>query len=165
MLNINQEFIDAFIESVRKTLEIQCTIEASPLKWYIKDSHVEQKIALTGIVGITSGKFTGNVNLSLTESGFLGIMNKMLDENYTQISPELTNGSAELLNIIYGNAKTLLNARGYEFNAAIPTVISGHSMQLTSVTKSPVLVIPFQTEYGKFYLEIVEHIELDDSSK
>jgi len=35
-------------------------------------------------------------------------------------------------------------------------VIRGQALQITSVTQSPTLVLPFKTEFGEFYLEITE---------
>ncbi len=159
MLKLNQEFMDAFIESVRKTLEIQCSTEASPLKWFIRNTKIESPVALTGIVGIASAKFDGNVNLSFPEGPFLGIINKMLDEKFEHITPDLASGAAELLNIIYGNAKHVLNTMGYQMNLAIPTVVLGNDIHVEPISKDPILVIPFQTEFGKFYLEIIEQSE------
>ncbi len=156
MLKISKELIDAFVEGTQKTLSVQCGLETTSRKPYLKGTQPEPKIALTGIVVMVSTQFSGIVHLSFTESSFLAIMDKMLGEEFSQISDELTSGAAELLNIIYGSAKVILNQQGYAIKAAIPTVVRGDAIQTKSVTTNPALVLPFSTEFGDFFLEIAE---------
>ncbi len=49
----------------------------------------------------------------------------MLGEKHTQINAEVSDAVGEMTNMIYGSAKTTLNQLGYNFEMAIPTVISG----------------------------------------
>ena len=81
-------------------------------------------------------------------------MSKMLGEEYTEITPDLQDGVAELLNIVFGQAKTTLNERGYALDMAIPNIVSGDSVNLDSITKGKTVVVPFETEFGPFYIEI-----------
>lgn len=81
-------------------------------------------------------------------------MGKMLGETHTAITKELQDGVAELLNIIFGQAKVILNNQGYEIQKAIPTVIVGHKIVTAALTSAPVMVMPFKVEFGEFHVEI-----------
>jgi chemotaxis protein CheX len=156
MLKLSTEFVVAFLEGTRNTLKIQCGIDATPEKPFLKGTHPEPQVALTGIIGMMSDQFNGNIHLSFTESAFLAIMGKMLGEEFKTITDELSSGASEMLNIIYGSAKTVLNKQGYNIRTAIPTVIRGHDLRIKTVSPSPTLILPFKTPFGDFFLEITE---------
>jgi chemotaxis protein CheX len=78
----------------------------------------------------------------------------MLSDNFTKIDQELHDGAAELLNIIFGQAKVTLNNQGYSIQKAIPSVISGDRITTATVSKDPVMVLPFRVEFGEFHVEI-----------
>ena len=164
MLKLSKEFIDAFVEGTQKTLGIQCSMSITPQKPFLKGTQPEPEIALTGIIGMSSNRFIGNVHLSFTESAFIGIMNNMMGESFSKIPDDLTSGAAELLNIIYGSAKSILNQQGYNIKTAIPTVVRGHLIYTKSITAGPTLVLPFTTEFGDFFLEITEQQNWSDES-
>jgi chemotaxis protein CheX len=81
-------------------------------------------------------------------------MNNMLSENYTEITSDLQDGAGELLNIIFGHAKRVLNTQGYEIQKAIPSIIRGQNLEAKHLTSNPVIVLPFLTDKGEFYIEI-----------
>jgi chemotaxis protein CheX len=154
MTELNKEVVDAFVTGTKKTLSIQCSIETIPQEPFLKGTRPEPEVALTGIIGMTSSHFSGNVHLSFSETVFLAVMNQMLGEKFSKITDDLTSGAAELLNIIYGSAKTILTEKGYKIKTAIPTVIHGHLICTKSITSGPTLVLPFTTQFGDFFLEI-----------
>jgi CheY-specific phosphatase CheX len=80
----------------------------------------------------------------------------MLGEKYTELNDELQDGAAELLNMIFGHAKVILNKQGHTIQKAIPTVIRGGNLQTTHLGNSKVVVLPFSVgaEIGEFYIEI-----------
>ena len=78
----------------------------------------------------------------------------MLGEDFQEISKDIIDGAGELTNMIFGQAKVSLNQKGYGIQTAIPSVISGKNHTLSALTKGPVVVIPFSTESGPFYVEV-----------
>jgi chemotaxis protein CheX len=79
----------------------------------------------------------------------------MLGESHKEITPETADLVAELLNIIYGQAKTELNAGlGLDLPPALPTVLRGEKLSLRQNSSAPVVVLPFQSDLGIFHVEI-----------
>lgn len=109
---------------------------------------------ISGVIGIVSDAFQGSVVISFPEDTFLGVISRMLGEEYHKIDQEIIDGAGELTNMIFGQAKIVLNEKGYGIKTAIPSVVSGKDHSLAALTKGPVIVVPFTTEFGKFFVEI-----------
>jgi len=154
MSHLDANFFKPFIDGAMKTLQISCQIASTPGKPFFKGSAVQPDFSIAGIIGITSQKFTGTITLCFPASVFLGAMNNMLGEKYTEITDELQDGVAELLNIIYGQAKVVLNQQGHNVEKAIPTIVRGEKLRTSILSSSPVMVLPFKTDLGEFHIEI-----------
>src|SRR5690606_16546908 len=100
--------------------------------------------------------FKGAISLCFEESVFLKMLSNMFGEEITEITVDNQDGAAELLNMVYGYAKTALNPKGYTFERAIPTVVRGINLH-TSHGKLPTLVIPLKSEYGFVCIEVTVH--------
>jgi chemotaxis protein CheX len=109
---------------------------------------------IAGVIGLTSEKFNGTIAICFPGSVFLTMMTNMLGETFTEITDDLSDGAAELLNIIYGQAKIVLNQQGYSIEKAIPTVVRGQNLQTRHITSNKVVVIPFVSETGEIHIEI-----------
>lgn len=151
---MNVDFIRPFIEGTMQTLKTQCSCEAKPQRPYLKGSQPQKGFEIAAIIGVTSPHFTGSINLCFPEKVYLGLLGKMLGEVFPTLTKELEDGAAELLNIIFGQAKIVLNEKGMAIEKAIPTVIRGQGITTQSISKSPATVVPFGTEFGDFEVEI-----------
>jgi len=147
-------FINPFIDGAIETLKIQCSFEAKAGKPFLKGKGPEIKTDIAAVIGLTSATFNGTVALCFSESLFLIMMEKMLGEKNTSITKELEDGASELLNIIFGQAKKVLNEKGYKIEKAIPTIVRGSNLSVKHLSSNPTLVLPFETEFGIFHMEI-----------
>lgn len=152
---INVAFINPFVEGTLTTLKVQCGIECKPGKPMPKDEFkTSPPLAIAGVIGIASSTFRGSIAIAFPEKTFLGVIGKMLGENYTEITQDLEDGAGELLNIIYGHAKKVLNEQGHSIDKALPTVVRGDKINIRHMSKSPAIVLPFETEMGLFVIEV-----------
>ena len=101
-----------------------------------------------------SDSFSGNVIITFPEKTFLGLISKILRENYTAINKENADGAGELTNMIFGQAKITLNEQGYGIKTALPSLIIGKSHHITGSKQELVVVVPFECELGSFFVEI-----------
>ncbi|MBX3040716.1 MAG: chemotaxis protein CheX [Bdellovibrionaceae bacterium] len=149
------EFIKPFLEGVVQVMKVQFACSVKPLAPFPKQkAPAATKIDIAAIIGVHGEKFNGSVALGLPEPIFLKLMSNMLGENYTEITDEVEDGAGEMLNMIFGHAKVILNQKGHSLEKAIPTVVRGQNLTLKSLPSKNTLVIPFQTDLGTFYLEI-----------
>ncbi len=63
-------------------------------------------------------------------------------------------GAGEITNMIFGQAKIILNEKGYGIKTALPSVVTGKDHNLLSITKGPVVTVPFTSTAGNFFVEI-----------
>ena len=160
MSQIDPRFFKPFIEGTLNTMKIQCGLSATGKPPFIKGGESYMDTAIAGVIGITSEKFTGSITLCFPEQVFLGMMERMLGEAFPEITPDLQDGVAELLNIIYGQAKVVLNSNGHSIQKAIPTVIRGDKIQTSALSKNKTFVLPFSSEIGDFSIEICAEASL-----
>lgn len=110
---------------------------------------------ITGFIPMSSPQAIGSLALSFSEKVILHIAKNMLGETFDTINDEIADLVGELTNMVTGGAKALLDAKGYDFDMATPTVIRGKGQIISHVgTCSNVVVIPFNTEVGAFYVEV-----------
>ncbi|MBI4404493.1 MAG: chemotaxis protein CheX [Deltaproteobacteria bacterium] len=152
--NFDVRTVFPFIQATIDTLRVQCKIVVRPGKPYFKTKSENLPIDIAAVVGLASRTLNGSVAICFTKKMFLAIMGSMLDEKFEEITKEMQDGAAELLNIIFGQAKKMLNDKGYEVERAIPTIIRGDNITVTYLTTGQTIVLPFDTNLGPFHIEI-----------
>ncbi len=153
LTQLDVNFFRPFIESTLNVLKVQCQLPAKADKPFLKGGQQEPNFDIAGVIGITSNVFAGTITLCFGQKVYLALMSNMLGQSYTEITQELRDGAAELLNIIFGGAKKALNENGFEIQKAIPTVIAGQNLVTTHLGKNQAMVIPFLTEHGPIHIE------------
>ncbi len=149
-------FINPFIEGTRITLETQANTPIQVGKPYVKKANESLPMDIAGVISLTNPSFTGSIALCFTSAVFLKIYENMVGEKHDKITPELQDAAGELLNIIFGRAKTILNdTKGHTLEKAIPTILAGDNLNVRHTSTSAVIVLPFESSAGVFHIEIV----------
>lgn len=148
------EFINPFLSAAIHVLKVQAQIDAKAGQVQIKKATDMIYGDVSGVIGIVSDSFHGSVVITFPEATFLKIVSSMLGETFTEISKDILDGAGELTNMIFGQAKIVLNDKGYGIQTAIPSVITGKNHSLSAQTKGPVVVVPFESQAGDFFVEI-----------
>lgn len=151
---LDTEFVNPFLTATMHVLKVQAGVEVTPGKVYLKKLEDKNYGDVSGIIGIISDAFNGSVVISFPEKTFLKVMSSMLGEEYTKLDKEIIDGAGELTNMIFGQAKVVLNDKGYGIKTAIPSVITGKDHSTLGVTKGPIVVVPFESPAGAFFVEI-----------
>lgn len=152
MLDLN--FVNPFILASVEVLQVQASLKVEGGKPFLKGREPIPPVAIAGVIGLTSDQFKGAISLLFEESSYLKAINNMLGENFSEITAEIQDGAAELLNMIYGSAKTQLNSKGYTLSKAIPTVIRGKDISTTHMGGGPSIVVPLRSDSGLIFIEI-----------
>lgn len=151
VLNVDLEFIQVFIQATKKTLEEMCQVkEIKNLKPLLKnkmDDPIENGIASK--IMISSEFFTGNFYAIFPDTCYFKIYENAVYEPITEINDENKDFAGELANIIYGQSKKVLSASGLNLDMAIPSVHPS-----SNVEAELVIVIPFESSVGKFYIAV-----------
>lgn len=121
----DKALLNTFVDSVIKTLGDMAQTKVTPGKPTIEDKASSMKGEIAGIIGMVAGEAKGTLVICFTSKSAFKIIENMLGEVHTNVTPDVTDAVGELTNMIYGSAKTTLNKMGYMFEMAIPTVVTG----------------------------------------
>lgn len=149
---MNAEFINPFINATTNVLKTMASTTPEAGKPYLKKDSKTWGV-VTGIIGMAGNEISGNMVISFDQASILEIVNKMLMENYTELSDEVVDAVGEITNMITGGAKKELSETGCLFEMATPVMLKGQGTEIKQLTAVPVVVIPFSTSAGKFVIE------------
>ncbi len=150
---IDVTFVTPFITGTIHTLKVQVGIEAKSGAPSIKPENYPSG-DIIGVVSLISQSFVGSISLCFPKQTFLNICNQLFQEENTEITSEIQDAAGELLNMIYGTAKTEINKNPQNaIQKALPTVIAGKDLKLKQ-TRGPTIILPFESSAGHFHLEI-----------
>jgi chemotaxis protein CheX len=147
--------IKTFVEGAVDTLKVQCQIEVTVGKPYkASEGKAPVGVDIIGIIGLTCKSFKGTMAICFPTKTYLGVMSAMLGDTFTEMTPDIQDGAGELLNIIFGYTKRVLNQQGYEIEMAIPSVISGKNLEVTQHSSDPSVFVPLGSPVGEFYVKV-----------
>lgn len=152
MAALDPTFLNPFLNGTLEALRVTCNLECKAGQPFLKGKVAQPEFGLAAVLGITSSSFCGSFTLLFPNEVFRHVVSGWLGEEVKELTKDHQDGVAELLNIIYGSAKVVWNEQGRQIQKAIPSVLTGKS--INSLSKVPVLVIPFLTNFGEFHVEI-----------
>jgi chemotaxis protein CheX len=122
----------------------------------MRDSLALQQGPLRGadvntIIGVT-GQLEGQVIYTFDERVALRIASALMGEAVEDLDELAKSAVAELGNIITGNAAIGLSENGYNCILTPPTLLTGKELIVTTFT--PVLNIPFSTDFGSVTVHV-----------
>ena len=144
--------VDSFLKATENVLQTMAFIYPRPGEHYLND----RSIALgdvSAIIGLT-GSMKGSLVLSFSESAILKIVSNMLGEDLTEITEDVKDAVGEITNMVSGVARQKLEAGGYNVTSAIPTIVSGKNHTVSHVLSGPSVIIPFDTDFGPFVVDL-----------
>lgn len=147
------KIINPFLEATTNVLATMANMECTHGKVVIKDGSTALGY-VSGIIEITDKNLKGSLALSFSSSAISAIAKKMLGEMMDDPDTMVRDLTGELTNIIAGGAKKILSEKGYDFGLAIPTILNGNDHEIIHVAKASVIVIPFSSADGDFYVEV-----------
>ncbi len=150
---MNVEFINPFLSAISNVLATMAMIEPQNGKVAIQCDD-SPPAAITGIIEMNSPQTCGVLAISFTEPLIHEITKRMLGEDAETVDETLKDLVGEITNIVCGNAKAILDEKGFDFDMATPRVVKGRDKDTTFPKDCIVVVVPFSTEFGEFYVEI-----------
>ena len=149
---MNAEYISPFINAATNVIQTMASLSPATGKPFLKKDNLTWGV-VTGIIGMAGDGLAGNMVLSFDKSSILAIVSKMLFEEFKEVNNDVVDAVGELTNMITGGAKKEFSEKGFKFEMAVPVVIVGDRIQITQLTKSPTVVIPFEMPEGRFVVE------------
>ena len=146
------EFINPFIQAAREVLESELGGEAERGNLRLQKSAFTTD-EVTAVVGV-NGTVSGVVLYSMSESTAIGIVSRVMGQQFAELDDLAQSGIGELGNVITGRAGVLLSEAGYPSNITPPALVIGKGTMVTTLDLNR-LVFPLETELGSLEVQIV----------
>ena len=150
---MDAEIIAPFINATINVLSTMAGMVPSPHEPRLKNE-TKSYGDVSGIIGLAGDGVRGAFAVSFSESCIVRVLSNMLGEKIQGLNEETEDAVGEITNMISGGAKAELSQKGFSFEMAIPSVVSGKGHSIENVTEHPVVVVPFDTEAGPFFVEV-----------
>ncbi len=151
---VDAAFIDPFIQAALEVLKLTAQTVAEKDKVFIRDKD-QTSGDISAVIAMNSETYLGSMSISFEKATFLAVLQGMLGEPYTEITPENQDACSELCNQIFGMAKKELNQKGHTIQSAIPSVVVGPAHKIKHSAKGPCIAVRFKTAQGLFTIEAV----------
>jgi len=145
-------YINPFIESTLRSLDMMANITAEKIGLELKDDHITA-YEISAIIGLTGGA-SGSVIISLPEKLACKIASNMLMEDIQSMNQNVEDAIGEIGNIVVGDARRTLMQDGHSLNISIPTVVIGAGHRISRPGNVPCIAIPFRTAFGDFEVNV-----------
>ena len=144
------EYINPFLTSTILVFDsmLHCKLERGTP--YLKNGAQPQH-EVSAMIGL-SGKAQGTVVLGLSREAAISAAEVLLQERPAEINRDVTDAVGELVNIIAGSAKAMLEH--LDMRVSLPTVITGKCHCIEFPTKVTPLCIPFKSPWGDITVEV-----------
>lgn len=147
------EFVNPFLASLLNVVQTMATMELSPQKPRLKKGEIARG-DVSGLIGMIGPQTKGSMSITFDEKLALEIMHRMVGERPVGINEEITDMVGEITNMVTGGAKRILADKGYDFDMATPAVVSGRGHTITHKCEGAVIIMPFESDYGRAFIEI-----------
>ncbi len=149
-LNVDLEFMNVFITSTKKIIaemaHLPDLVHSPPVLMANVTGPLD--IVISAKILISSIYFKGSYYIAFPKQTFLNFYEIVVMEKCSEINNENKDFASELANIIYGQCKKKFSEAGYNLEMVIP------SLHLGEINYSIVILIPFESSLGKFYLAV-----------
>ncbi len=146
------EYINPFIESVTSVFSTMLEAEAVREHANLTGAPAAPR-EITAFIGL-SGPVRGTVALSLPLETALATVNRLLATDIKVMDDTVSDGVAELVNMIAGGAKTKFSGDGTPIDLSLPTIVRGSGYTVDYPTGVMWLEMPFSSELGSFSLRV-----------
>lgn len=145
------KFINPFVASIANVFETMVNTKVKVEKPMLKQADLITA-EVSGIIGL-SGDVQGCVVLSFPGDVATKIASKFAGTELPVNHPDFTDAVGELANMVAGNAKKDFPDQA-DVSISLPSVIIGPGHKVSQSKSSPFLVIPCDTEFGRFNVEV-----------
>ncbi|MBN2308073.1 MAG: chemotaxis protein CheX [Candidatus Hydrogenedentes bacterium] len=147
------EYINPFIESVYDLFAtmLDAEVQRGEIGVTSAGGNPREIMALIGL----SGPARGTVAISFPAQTALAMVGKILGVDTRVVDDTVSDGIAEIVNIVAGSAKArLTQGGGTPIDLSLPTVVRGNSYSIDYPSQAVWLEVPFTSELGAFSLRV-----------
>jgi chemotaxis protein CheX len=151
-MKVDVNLINPFIAATVNAMEMMAMAKPVRKKVYVKTDNILIG-DISGIMGL-SGEVSGSIIISFGQGSACKLVGNMLGTTYNDINDDVKDGIQEIVNLVAGQAKTMLSDTEYHFQVSIPTCVIGANHQVNHKKGVPCIVAEFELEGEPFTVEV-----------
>jgi len=124
---MNSLAIKSFIDSTKNTFHTMLNLDIEERE---EQDILKQDSILSATISLT-GNLMGTVFLSFDKETACFVTNAMLEENFSDLNDTVKYTIAEIINIIAGGVKAILEEEGILTSLSLPGIISGNDYNIS----------------------------------
>ena len=145
------EIAQHFVYAANVVFYTMAKIIVTSGKFFIK--HDRKALgAITAVITL-SGFRNGTIAVSFDRGSAMALVRGMLGDDVEDMERDMLDAVGEVTNMISGHAREAMAKSGVVLQGATPTILVGDDTEIAYMSQAPVVVIPFSTPDGAFYVE------------
>ncbi len=149
---VKQEIVEPFVKGTMVTLKTMAGLEVQ-----LESIKVSGKDKLTGdvsgVMGLSGKRGEGFVAITFHESLAKQIVSHLLGLDVSELQEaDIWDGVGEIINMIAGDAKRAFLGTPYQFDIALPNIITGSGHEIGYRTETTCYVAAFTLDDNRFHL-------------
>ena len=153
---MNVKFLNPFLDAVVDVMQSEVGIPSNRGNLSMQKSSLTTS-EVTVMISII-GQVQGVVLYGMSKMTSLGIVSRILGQEFTEFDNLAQSGIGELGNVISGKATVNLSDAGFQTTISPPTLLVGQGAQISTLDFSRI-VVPFATELG----DIIVHLAVREN--
>jgi chemotaxis protein CheX len=138
---MDAQFVNAYLLAVQNVFKTMVSMDITMGKPSLKKDRFSSG-DVTGVIGFAGDK-KGSFSLAFSREGAMLVYKRIIGEEVTSVTSDVVDAIGELTNIVSGQTRVQIEKLGYKLNAALPTVVVGHNVEINFITKYPLISLPF----------------------
>ena len=156
--SIDVKYINPFVASAMNAVETLAKVKAERGQPHVKKLGEDRLYDVSGAIWV-SGRITGLITINFTRGVVCPLVGRILGEDVTSINGAVCDAVGEMANITAGSAREKMDELKVTFKISLPMVVTGRFQSHNFPVGVPCIVVPFQTEYGQFTIEVAIKIQ------
>lgn len=119
-------------------------------------NNIDEPRNISGTVAFLQREFEGTLSIGFSKDSALNIFRNFYQDEFNSIDDvRITEGVAELANVIHGLVKERLNLGGSDYQMCLPVVVIGRNHAVFTNPTWSAISIKFETNLGAFFVEVI----------
>ncbi|MGE3624246.1 MAG: chemotaxis protein CheX [Bdellovibrionales bacterium] len=160
-LALDAQLAQDISRAVQKAMQETFGVTVIPGDFEIGEGMVSLVGDVSGVIGMVQTRLEGTLALCLTFETVRDILPQVIGKSISVTHEMAVDAVGEITNMIFGQIKADLSARGYALRLGIPCVVTGKGHFVSHFHRGRYMIVPFQLDGQLFQVYVALH--LDDS--
>jgi len=158
-LSLDEQLAQDISKAVVKAMRETFNVNVVPAEYEIGEGMVSLVGDVSGVIGMVQTRLEGTLALCLTFETIRDILPQVIGKSISVTHEMAVDAVGEITNMIFGQIKADLGARGYALRLGIPCVVTGKGHFVSHFHRGRYMIVPFQLDGQLFQVYVALHLD------